>query len=102
MRISDWSSDVCSSDLEEVVLIEFLSENSTYMPLKINSYGTFFKERRANISMVSGVVVGALTLLLLNFLFFSIKIGRAHVCTPVTNSHIVCHLLLEKTNIIHL
>jgi signal transduction histidine kinase len=57
---------------EEVVLIEFLSENSTYMPLKINSYGTFFKERRANISMVSGVVVGALTLLLLNFLFFSI------------------------------
>src|SRR3546814_15691887 len=37
---------------EEVVLIEFLSENSTYMPLKINSYGTFFKERRATISMV--------------------------------------------------
>lgn len=57
---------------EEVVLIEFLSENSTYMPLRINSYGTFFKERRANIAMVSGVVVGALTLLLLNFLFFSI------------------------------
>ncbi len=57
---------------EDVVLIEFLSENSTYMPLRINSYGTFFKERRANISMVSGVVVGALTLLLLNFLFFSI------------------------------
>lgn len=57
---------------EEVVLIEFVSENSTYMPLKINSYGTFFKERRSNISMVSGVVVGALTLLLLNFLFFSI------------------------------
>lgn len=57
---------------EKLILIEFRSENSTYMPLKINSYGTFFKERRANISMVSGVVVGALTLLLLNFLFFSI------------------------------
>src|SRR3546814_12478454 len=42
------------------------------MPLKINSYGTFFKGRRASISMVSGVVVGALTLLLLNFLFVSI------------------------------
>ena len=55
-----------------LIVIEFISENSTYMPLKINSYGTFFKERRANISMVSGVVVGALTLLLLNFLFFSI------------------------------
>src|SRR3546814_4199282 len=25
------------------------------------------------------------------------KIGRAHVCTPVTNAHLVCRLLLEKT-----
>ena len=57
---------------EKLILIEFLSENSTYMPLKIETYGTFFKDRRANISMVSAVVVGALTLLLLNFLFFSI------------------------------
>src|SRR3546814_7574950 len=24
------------------------------------------------------------------------KIGRAHVCTPVTNAHLVCSLLLEK------
>src|SRR3546814_10454802 len=26
----------------------------------------------------------------------SIEIGRAHVCTPVTNAHLVCRLLLEK------
>lgn len=57
---------------DTLVAIEFISENSTYMPLKIQTYGTFFKERRANIAMVSSVVVGALTLLLLNFLFFSI------------------------------
>src|SRR3546814_9147431 len=25
-----------------------------------------------------------------------IQIGRAHVCTPVTNAHLVCRLLLEK------
>src|SRR3546814_9088485 len=25
-----------------------------------------------------------------------VQIGRAHVCTPVTNSHLVCRLLLEK------
>src|SRR3546814_4092752 len=25
-------------------------------------------------------------------------IGRAHVCTPVTNAHLVCRLLLEKKN----
>src|SRR3546814_5939036 len=34
------------------------------------------------------------------------EIGRAHVCTPVTNAHHVCRLLLEKkhdtlTNIEH-
>src|SRR3546814_9830008 len=26
----------------------------------------------------------------------SIEIGRAHVCTPVTNAQLVCRLLLEK------
>src|SRR3546814_5405258 len=26
------------------------------------------------------------------------KIGRAHVCTPVTNAQLVCRLLLEKNN----
>src|SRR3546814_5287791 len=26
------------------------------------------------------------------------KIGRAHVCTPVTNAHLVCRLLLEHKN----
>src|SRR3546814_6752247 len=25
------------------------------------------------------------------------QIGRAHVCSPVTNAHLVCRLLLEKT-----
>src|SRR3546814_7071630 len=25
-----------------------------------------------------------------------IEIGRAHVCTPVTNAHLVCRLLLEN------
>src|SRR3546814_10366980 len=28
-----------------------------------------------------------------------LEIGRAHVCTPVTNAHLVCRLLLEKHNI---
>src|SRR3546814_2196113 len=26
----------------------------------------------------------------------TVEIGRAHVCTPVTNAHLVCRLLLEK------
>src|SRR3546814_3618323 len=28
------------------------------------------------------------------------EIGRAHVCTPVTNAHLVCRLLLEQKNIL--
>src|SRR3546814_9252231 len=28
----------------------------------------------------------------------SSQIVRAHVCTPVTNAHLVCRLLLEKKN----
>src|SRR3546814_2114958 len=27
-----------------------------------------------------------------------VQIGRAHVCTPVTNAHLVTRLLLEQTN----
>src|SRR3546814_8482880 len=30
-----------------------------------------------------------------------VKIGRAHVCTPVTNAHLVCRLLLEKKKPAH-
>lgn len=68
---------------EKLILVEFLSENSTYMPLKISTYGTFFKERRANIAMVSGVVFGAIVLLLLNFLFFSITGHREFIWLAV-------------------
>src|SRR3546814_4734159 len=28
------------------------------------------------------------------------EIGRAHVCTPVTNAHLVCRLLLDNKNTI--
>src|SRR3546814_1483666 len=28
----------------------------------------------------------------------AVEIGRAHVCTPVTNAHLVCRLLLESKN----
>src|SRR3546814_2724136 len=28
----------------------------------------------------------------------TVEIGRAHVCTPVTNAQLVCRLVLEKKN----
>src|SRR3546814_1052149 len=32
------------------------------------------------------------------YLGYLAEIGRAHVCTPVTNAHLVCRLLLDKKN----
>src|SRR3546814_1633334 len=72
MRISDWSSDVCSSDLREYDFIKHLSPESRHMRFlaQINEPGAAMLDQ--------------------------LKIGRAHVCTPVTNAHLVCRLLLEK------
>lgn len=56
----------------KTVVIDFLSDNSTYMPLRLETYGTFFQDRRTNIAMVSGVVLGIAVLTFLNFVFFSI------------------------------
>src|SRR3546814_7903359 len=68
-----------------------------------------------DIEQVMAIALGALTLLGLGIFGPSIAngivaggpqlgagaaagtaIGRAHVCTPVTNAHLVCRLLLEK------
>lgn len=57
---------------EKTIVIDFLSENSTYMPLKLQTYGTFFQNRRTNIAMVSGVLLAVAVLIFLNFVFFSV------------------------------
>src|SRR3546814_4328717 len=41
----------------------------------------------------SGVPIGALGFIMSIRIF---ELGRAHVCTPVTNAHHVCRLLLEQ------
>src|SRR3546814_9368663 len=47
-------------------------------------------EHRSTDPYALDVVIGTLRTLEL------LQIGRAHVCTPVTNAHLVCRLLLEK------
>src|SRR3546814_3699323 len=47
----------------------------------------------------SGIVMNCVAMALLFRVDFenrNLKIGRAHVCTPVTNAHPVCRLLLHK------
>src|SRR3546814_6449546 len=50
------------------------------------------------IVVVASAIVGLL--ILCGFYLINPKIGRAHVCTPVHNAHLVCRLLLEKTKTI--
>src|SRR3546814_8197109 len=53
-------------------------------------------------SFVHGIfmpLVAVFWLVLLRIALWIAQIGRAHVCTPVTNAHLVCRLLLEKKKI---
>src|SRR3546814_2897532 len=70
-------------------------------------YTTLFRSRRVRAAEMAGLdripaVVRQLAdreqleLALVENLQREDQIGRAHVCTPVTNAHLVCRLLLEK------
>src|SRR3546814_7656538 len=106
MRISDWSSDVCSSDLGRLLLraiarvkpVEIDFEFGRRLPLdrrvRLRTFEiAIFIEpasdvlrriaRQVERRRRGGTADGG-------------KIGRAHVLTPVTNAHLVCRLLLEK------
>src|SRR3546814_6444711 len=128
MRISDWSSDVCSSDLFYFALaliivgVGFLKANVSTLVGRL--YADHDPRREAGFSIyyagvnLGGVISGVLCAWLgetfgwgygfgaagVGMLFglatfiYGQQIGRAHVCTPVTNAHIVCRLLCEKKN----
>src|SRR3546814_10565157 len=127
MRISDWSSDVCSSDLR------FYRRRNIAEPRQIEQHrvrssrrqrlevGCSFAERAGDgvtaresrfrkraaqptrnarnqpSTAHSGHPSKTSPASFWNIVAAS-KIGRAHVCTPVTNAHFVCRLLLEKKN----
>src|SRR3546814_3657072 len=112
MRISDWSSDVCSSDLPgfydgvaetpEALKAQwrglglddtaFLAEIGLSLPA--GERGRDLLERiwarpTCDVNGIWGGYTGEGSKTV-------IQIGRAHVCTPVTNAQLVCRLLLEK------
>src|SRR3546814_3587027 len=106
MRISDWSSDVCSSDL--VPVEEFGAECRAYAQHWVdtqreqlkrlgiggdwdNPYLTMDYEAEATI------VRELLKFAANDMLYRGAKqIGRAPVWTPVTNAHLGCRLLLAQ------
>src|SRR3546814_1193054 len=145
MRISDWSSDVCSSDLRDITALrgsltfawrEELIESAPF----VKDVETKDKAKPRDVTYSMEQVAALLeaawgrperrhvflyTLIALStcgrseaildlhdhqidrgLIYFldpdrdqtSKQIGRAHVCTPVTNAHIVCSLLIEQRN----
>src|SRR3546814_8560060 len=129
MRISDWSSDVCSSDLvlalhtdtprphvHLTVQAEGLDRNRfNPRPVQLNRFRErFARELRARgvaaeatprRARGQGIAGSSMALVKLRSrlrtegsrqITHSDQIGRAHVCTPVTNAHLVCCLLLSK------
>src|SRR3546814_7160676 len=119
MRISDWSSDVCSSDLllalQPLEFQHLIDATLDGLPIGAElqhhvlrcTQTAAIDPAHADLAHVSAVVqrnnlnlqrtVG-IVLALRNILEYGVAIGRAHVCTPVTNAHIECSHLIEKKN----
>src|SRR3546814_9205764 len=98
MRISDWSSDVCSSDLRsgsdfrirsDLSATLFLEEPETY------EGGELTIEDHFGVQQVK-LAAGHMVLYPASSLHRVEQIGGEHVLTPVTNAHLVCRLLIEK------
>src|SRR3546814_7621168 len=109
MRISDWSSDVCSSDLPDRIVVGTTSERAQevmaqlYRPLHLNRSPLLFTARRtAELIKYAANAFLAVKITFINEIadlceqVGANEIGRAHVGTPVTNAQLVCRLLHDK------
>src|SRR3546814_1295130 len=113
MRISDWSSDVCSSDLDlALVLLATLGDRQqrqivvsqhadrigaqrVHQAQRFQRLAAAVDQVAAEPQPVARRVEGDPVEQALRR-FETTQIGRAHVCTPVTNAQLVCRLLLAK------
>src|SRR3546814_4578355 len=114
MRISDWSSDVCSSDLLEhiddtLILTNHRDRRLASRPnvrLRIvedvsrcaisDEIGPGWDGFGMTFVMIAHTAEISSSRFSHNGACIAAEIGIAHVSTPVTNAHIVCRLLLEK------
>src|SRR3546814_4745942 len=119
MRISDWSSDVCSSDLPWWQSLgddgrdEYAAAMDDIQSAKVQSDGSLVtskrtfrfwareKEYRPELTRLDWTAPDGQTYAFtyeqdMRLRDLADKIGRAHVGTPVTNAQLVYRLLLEK------
>src|SRR3546814_1162690 len=126
MRISDWSSDVCSSDLhthpERHWTTASMAESAGMsrslfcksfreavgatpihylQPVRLELAASLLRPTGLPLSDVAHRVGYTSDAAFLRAFQSGsgVKTGRAHVCTPVTTAHLVCPLLLAITNI---
>src|SRR3546814_2217525 len=98
MRISDWSSDVCSSDLSSTsVFVSGTRANGAVInsgPTSTTSTQTASRPWLRPGGDVVSRNEGSLCASLINFTLFSDR--KSTRLNPVTNAQLVCRLLLEK------
>src|SRR3546814_5855455 len=115
MRISDWSSDVCSSDLFEVAAThlgghavvpepsgtqlgrgETVADTARVLSRSVDAI--MIRTTKASILLelaqhATVPVINGLTYVTHPCQLMADEIGRAHVCTHVTHAHLACRLL---------
>src|SRR3546814_5733759 len=102
MGISPWSSDVGSYDLFEAdadaaeIIAQLTAKGCGGLGVELRVEAIVRLGRCVDDGEIGIVEVSnAGAKLEIHTLVGFIQIGRAHVCTPVTNAHLVCRLLLE-------
>src|SRR3546814_9979520 len=127
MRISDWSSDVCSSDrlaaniarrvdhardqlgrcreiagnFREAERVQTLPQFLRLHARRIDGGREQAPSRRAlrvlrHLPPVIGTAEKARRVIIAAAMLLLFEIGRAHVCTTVTNAQLVCRILTEN------
>src|SRR3546814_5273743 len=105
MRISDWSSDVCSSDLQPALGVQRRGAGEEIMLNRTSKADVDRARREELMSELIDVETREVSMSVLadrevydlemKHIFADRKSTRL---TPVTNAHLVCRLLLEKKN----
>src|SRR3546814_2488728 len=98
MRISDWSSYVCSSDLLRLDI--YSPQQVQHAPVVLFFFGGRWTEgNKEDYRFVGeGLASQGFVRVVEKYRLYP-QIGRAHVCTPVTNEHLECRLRLELKKI---
>src|SRR3546814_7226084 len=113
MRISDWSSDVCSSDLLALSIEPFVLfsravgaglHDEIVAACRVAGFSPRVVQEASQVTSIVNLVASGLGVSLLpasmqhmhtDGVTFRPKIGRAHAFTPVTHAHIVCRIMIE-------